>query len=186
MARYKAGVKEETRERIVKEASQQFRRKGVSSTSIADIMGALDMTVGGFYKHFDSKDELFRESLSDSLSDSSRRFSRGDTNIQGDDWLRMLAEFYLTTAHRDNVSKGCPVAALSADIGREGLETRQAYEVLLEDYLEAIQKRTGDSSDQGREDAWRYFSTLMGGLILSRSVASESLSEEILLACKKT
>lgn len=184
MARYKAGVKEQTRERIVKEASQQFRAKGVDSTSIADIMGALDLTVGGFYKHFDSKDELFRESLSASLSDSSKRFGRGDARIQGGDWLKRLAEFYLTTAHRDNVSMGCPVAALSTDIAREGEETREAYEVLLEDYLKAIQERTGDASDAGRAEAWKYFSTLMGGLILSRSVASDALSEEILEACK--
>ena len=35
-----------------------MRDKGVSATSVADVMTAAGMTTGGFYKHFDSKEEL--------------------------------------------------------------------------------------------------------------------------------
>ena len=138
MSRYKADIKVKTRSRVVDEASRQFRAKGFDGASIADIMGALDMTVGGFYKHFASKDQLFREALTASLIDSSKRFSRSDTSAGGDAWLKSVAEVYLTTAHRDNISKGCPIAALSTDIPRSDDATRETYEHLLEEYIRGI------------------------------------------------
>lgn len=185
MARYKADRKEKTRARIVEEASRQFRANGIAATSIADIMGAVDMTVGGFYKHFASKDALFREALSVSLIESSIGFRRSDSAVSGDAWLKAAAEVYLTTAHRDNVSKGCPIAALSVDIARTDEATREIYEHLLEEYIQAIQDNMADSSDASRAEAWQFLSTLLGSLILSRSVASDSLSREILSACKE-
>lgn len=185
MSRYKAGTKEATRGRIVEEASRQFRKNGVNGTSIADVMGALDLTVGGFYKHFGSKDDLFREALSVSLTESSKRFGQSSEAMDGEVWLKKIAEVYLTTTHRDNVSKGCPIAALSVDIARADESTRETYEHLLEDYIRGIQQHPSDSDDADRREAWRFFSTLLGGLILSRSVASEGVSQEILDACKQ-
>lgn len=186
MTRYKSDTKEKTRARIVEEASRQFRAKGVGGTSIADVMDAVGMTVGGFYKHFASKDELFREALSASLIESSMRFGKSDGSVSGEAWLKAAAEVYLTTAHRDNVSRGCPLAALSTDIARSDAATRETYEHLLEEYIQGIQNNTGDSSEASRAEAWQFLSTLLGGLILSRSVASDTLSREILGACRKT
>jgi Bacterial regulatory proteins, tetR family len=37
--------------------------KGLEGVAIADLMKELDLTVGGFYKHFDSRDHLVVESL---------------------------------------------------------------------------------------------------------------------------
>ena len=46
---------QENRARILQNASQLFRQHGVENVSIADVMAACGMTVGGFYKHFASK-----------------------------------------------------------------------------------------------------------------------------------
>ena len=46
------------RARIVEGASRLFRERGVEAVSVADIMAAVEMTVGGFYKHFASKEAL--------------------------------------------------------------------------------------------------------------------------------
>lgn len=183
MSRYKAGTKAETRARIVDEASRQFRSKGVEATSIADVMGAVDLTVGGFYKHFASKDELFRESLAAALKSSARRIDQSGGKAQGDAWLRSVAEVYLTPLHRDNVSKGCAIAALSTDIARADESTRSHFEALLTEYLNIIEARGEGLAETARAEAWRFVATLLGGLILSRSVASEALSKEILAAC---
>ena len=47
-----------TRERIVTAAADLFRKNGFHNTSLAQILDAADLTKGGFYFHFKSKEEL--------------------------------------------------------------------------------------------------------------------------------
>ena len=52
-----------TRARIVAVAARLFRARGIDATSVADVMSALGLTVGGFYRHFDSKEALVTEAI---------------------------------------------------------------------------------------------------------------------------
>ena len=51
----------ETRRRIVKAAAAEFRRNGIHATGLCELMAAVGLTHGGFYRHFDSKDQLVTE-----------------------------------------------------------------------------------------------------------------------------
>ncbi|MFP6584972.1 MAG: TetR family transcriptional regulator, partial [Candidatus Hydrogenedentota bacterium] len=138
MARYKPGTKEETHKRIVDEASRQFRAKGIEATSIADVMGALDLTVGGFYKHFSSKAALLNEAMGGALAQSARRLSRA-TPAEGEtDRRAALARMYLTQEHRMNIASGCPIAALGNDISRADDATRKGFEEQLLAYMDTV------------------------------------------------
>ena len=57
----------ETRRRIVKAAAREFREKGIVATGLTDLMKAAGLTHGGFYKHFDSKDQLVAEATAEAL-----------------------------------------------------------------------------------------------------------------------
>src|SRR5258708_30000329 len=46
------------RERIIDAAASLFRAKGFGGIGVADIMKAADLTHGGFYGHFASKNHL--------------------------------------------------------------------------------------------------------------------------------
>jgi len=184
MSRYKPGDKDKTRERILKAASRIFRRKGVSSTSVADVMDAADLTVGGFYKHFGSKDALFAEAVTTALASSRKLTESVDPSIRGDDWLRLVAQVYLTPAHRDNPARGCALPALSGDISRADASVKKAFEEGLELYIQDAIQRLDGSPQENRRRAWAYWATLMGGLLLSRSVATDTMSNEILEACR--
>ena len=48
----------ENRERIIDVAGALFREKGFDGIGVADIMKAAQLTHGGFYGHFASKDDL--------------------------------------------------------------------------------------------------------------------------------
>jgi AcrR family transcriptional regulator len=48
----------ETRERILRAAMDLFRKHGFNNTSLARILKAANITKGGFYFHFKSKEEL--------------------------------------------------------------------------------------------------------------------------------
>jgi AcrR family transcriptional regulator len=51
------------KDRINHESLKLFSTKGYLNTSISDIMSAADTSKGGFYNHFESKEELFYEVL---------------------------------------------------------------------------------------------------------------------------
>ena len=50
--------KAKTHKRIVAIASKKFREEGLAGIGIAELMKEAGLTVGGFYKHFDSRDDL--------------------------------------------------------------------------------------------------------------------------------
>ena len=60
----------ETRARIIRKASKEFNRHGIAGTGLSDVMKSAGLTHGGFYKHFQSKDELVAEALERGLEQS--------------------------------------------------------------------------------------------------------------------
>jgi len=56
--------KAKTHKRIVSIASKKFREKGLAGVGIAELMKETDLTVGGFSKHFVSRDDLITEAVS--------------------------------------------------------------------------------------------------------------------------
>ena len=65
--RYAKGHKGATRKPIVEVASKRFRREGVAAVGVASLMSDAGLTRGGFYAHFGSKEELFREAVKSAL-----------------------------------------------------------------------------------------------------------------------
>lgn len=61
--RYSRQRKQATRQRILDSASRLFAAQGFEATSIEAIMRECALTRGGFYAHFRSKSELYREAL---------------------------------------------------------------------------------------------------------------------------
>ena len=51
----------QTRERILDAAAQLFRERGFGGIGVADLMKAAGLTHGGFYGHFESKEDLMAQ-----------------------------------------------------------------------------------------------------------------------------
>ena len=49
---------DKSHQRIVEGASHLMRKHGIETTSVNDIMKKAGLTHGGFYRHFNSKEEL--------------------------------------------------------------------------------------------------------------------------------
>src|ERR1700751_3330671 len=61
--RYRPEHKAEVHQKIVKDASRRVHAEGLNGAAVAAVMRDTGLTHGGFYKHFESKDELLLESL---------------------------------------------------------------------------------------------------------------------------
>ena len=59
--RYRPGHKSATRQKILSSARRLFETRGLSQVSIDEVMRDCGLTRGGFYAHFRSKAELYRE-----------------------------------------------------------------------------------------------------------------------------
>src|SRR4051812_22772139 len=55
--------KERSHEVILESASRLVRERGISGSSVGDVMKGAALTVGGFYAHFSSKEDLVAEVL---------------------------------------------------------------------------------------------------------------------------
>ncbi|MER3484438.1 MAG: TetR family transcriptional regulator, partial [Meiothermus sp.] len=62
--------KAEVRVRILEQASQTFRKRGLDGVSVPELMGQVGLTHGGFYAHFDSKEALYSEAFLRALEES--------------------------------------------------------------------------------------------------------------------
>src|SRR5258708_10523156 len=65
--RHSKTEKANTHKRIVAVAAKKFREEGLAGIGIADLMKEAGLTVGGFYKHFKSRDALVGEAVGSSL-----------------------------------------------------------------------------------------------------------------------
>jgi TetR/AcrR family transcriptional repressor of nem operon len=178
--RYEKGHKAETRQRIVQTAAARFRRDGIDGVGVADIMADAGLTHGGFYAHFESKDDLVRAALGEASAASATNFSRRIEEGGLEAWIR----FYLSAAHRGHPERGCIMAALATDVGRHSRTSQREFSARLERLVERVAEHLPGTIKSGRRRpvAMAVVSTLCGALQLARAVDDRVFSDEILEA----
>src|SRR5258706_1392240 len=107
--------KTETHKRIVKVASKRFREDGLAGVGIADLMKEAGLTVGGFYKHFDSRDDLVAEAVSSAFGSWKRRVDAASARGPAISYAKLVDED-LNEAHRKNPGRACAFGALAGQI----------------------------------------------------------------------
>lgn len=172
--------KAKTHERIVRIASKRFREKGLAGFGIAELMKEAGLTVGGFYKHFDSREELVAEAVSSAFGGWKRRVDTakaGGSSVS----LAKLIDNYLNDAHRDHPGTGCAFSALAAEIGRSDKRTRALTTEQVRNDIQLIESLIPDKDPHAaRSQAILTFSALVGAMSLARAASDEALSREIL------
>src|SRR5258705_3910553 len=103
----KTKQKQKSREAISTSAAALLRQRSIKASSVMDVMKGAGLTVGGFYNHFASKEELFVETLRNASSanwDHLLNSARGDSPRSRT--LSVIRQ-YLSSKHRDNKETGC-------------------------------------------------------------------------------
>jgi TetR/AcrR family transcriptional repressor of nem operon len=170
----------ENRERIIEAAGALFREKGFDRVGVADIMRAADLTHGGFYGHFESKDDLTAQASERAMARAATNWGKIVADAPNNPYAALL-KHYLSPRHRDDPGQGCAFAALSGDAARCGKPVRTAFAEGLERLIEIVAKTVPSRSKAvRRRRAVAAVAELVGALILSRAVEDSSLSDEIL------
>src|SRR5258705_4833089 len=112
-----------THKRIVSIASKKFREEGLAGVGIAELMKEAGFTVGGFYKHFDSRDDLVAEAVSSAFGGWKLRVDAAASGGPAVSIAKLIDD-YLNASHPDDPGTGRAFSALAPEIARNDKRTR--------------------------------------------------------------
>ncbi|WP_028619494.1 TetR/AcrR family transcriptional regulator [Pseudomonas canadensis] len=172
--RYSSDHKAQTHQRIIKEASARFRRDGICATGLQPLMKALNLTHGGFYAHFKSKDELVEKALQSAAAELD---AYCEMLFSQERPLEAFIDSYLSEWHLTSPDQGCPLPTMSSELGLRGQHSPTTDAVLkarLNQIEAALENPNAD------RQSLVMMSTLVGALVLARSVKSTELATRIM------
>src|SRR5580704_6359135 len=101
--RYQPEHKAETHQKIVKDASRRIRAKGMTGAAVSAVMRDAGLSHGGFYKHFESKDTLLMESLSEAFQEIADRLSHAGEQSKPETAWKVIVKTYLSLEYCDHI-----------------------------------------------------------------------------------
>jgi TetR/AcrR family transcriptional repressor of nem operon len=181
--RYPKDHGQQTRRRIVENASYGLRQNGADGLSVVDLMKLADLTHGSFYAYFKSRDALVVEALALAMDGTVAHWLDLARGLPAEKGFDAIVESYLSPRHRNNPARGCALPALAADIGRSGPRARRTFAGKLEKMINVIAglipKR---SSSDPRQAAAGAVATMVGSIVLARAAGDKGLSDILLEA----
>jgi AcrR family transcriptional regulator len=176
---YSPEHKRDTREKILESARRLFNRKGYAGVSIEEIMSDAGLTHGGFYRHFDGKDELYaaavRQFLCNETPAAWQRRREPDATAIPPRALR-LVDAYFSREHFDDREGCCPLIGMASDVQRGGAAVKAAYQEVVEQLVEVFENHLNEP--QARECALALVALCVGGMVLAKNVGDRDLADD--------
>lgn len=182
MGRSSQAKAQENRAKIVETACRMFRESGVENVSVAQVMAANAMTVGGFYKHFDSKDALVAEAFALAFDQSKQAwqqvYQRADATAESR--CSALVRQYLRNRATGN---RCPLVAFAAPVvtGEVNEACAEAYVSGTEKLLETFVSEMTQDEDKARV----LFAAMVGARLLAQAVGDAPWVKQMEAAVNK-
>lgn len=167
----------QSRERIRASAAAELRRQGVRGLSLHRAMRDAGLTVGGFYGHYRSRDDLVLDAFLAAASQRREFVRRALEGVAGRERLTAFAEAYLAEDHVANVEGGCPWAAVLSELPRLEPGTRTT--------ISEVFAASAGSLSADREAAIATLALSFASLILMRATTDDAQREEIARAARR-
>ncbi len=179
--------KRRSRDAIIAAAAAHLRRFGPVTPSLKEITSDAGLTVGGFYNHFGSKNELIAAALHHAMSQRQGFVAKTLRGLRGRDRLEAWLRDYLTENHRDALQDGCPIAATISEATHAGDIFRRAMANEVSKSIQGLAHWIDpDVSPDSFAVAARTLALAAGTLQLARATADDpQLSTAILNAGKR-
>jgi TetR/AcrR family transcriptional repressor of nem operon len=143
-------------------------------------MAKAGLTHGGFYAHFQSKEDLVAHTVGHMFERSMLRRLDQDESLSPAQRLTAYIDFYLSPAHRDS-PVGCPMPAMAADASRLTPEVQAVFS-------EGAARMTGRIAEllaaagqaEPRDLATSTIAEMVGALVLARAEPDHGRSDLML------
>jgi len=179
--RYSLEHKAQNHEHILAVAARSFRECGGDSSGIGRVMKTVGLTKGGFYRHFQSKDDLLVAAVARAFDEMGSGMVEVARSAPEGQALRAIIERYLSVRHADAPGTGCVLAALAPELARKPLAVRQRIEASLDAYRERLLPFVpGQTREEQLATCRLLFSSMAGVLMMARVTADAQRREQLL------
>jgi TetR/AcrR family transcriptional regulator, transcriptional repressor for nem operon len=168
------------RERLLNAAIELFHKDGYANTSLADVAKTANVPLGNVFYYFKTKKEL----ATAVIDVWCQRFIDILTLIEQDpNPLQRLHRFLAQAVVQGEVyvTWGCPIAALTRDMGKEGAamkgQVSRIYAVQYQ-WLEAQFRQSGFMPEQAQSHSRFLMAGLQGSILLAYAQSNDSLIAE--------
>ena len=183
--RYSLEHKAQNHENILSVAARSFRECGGDSSGIGRVMKQVGLTKGGFYRHFQSKDDLLVAAVARAFDEMGSGMVEVARSAPAGQALRAIIERYLSVRHADAPGTGCVLAALAPELARKPLAVRQRIEASLDAYRERLLPFVpGQTREEKLATCRLLFSSMAGVLMMARVTADAQRREQLLMEAR--
>jgi TetR/AcrR family transcriptional regulator, transcriptional repressor for nem operon len=183
--RYEPEHKARTHRRIVRNAARRFRAEGLSGPGVAAVMKSSGLTVGGFYKHFRSKDDLLAEALEQGFLEHGEKLLGGLQGVPPAERWKAMVRYYLSPEHCEHPESGCPMATLAPEIARARPAIRKRIASVMKGRRERMLEFMPGGTDVEREKNFNIiFPAMAGAILVARILPYPEEQEKILNALR--
>jgi len=183
--RYPPEHKAEIHQKIVKDASRRVRAEGLVGAAVSTVMRDTGLTHGGFYKHFENKDELLLESLSEAFRDISDRLAQVAEQAPPDTAWKAIVKTYLSLEYCDHVEYGCPLTALAPELARADKTMKpRIFEELKKYRSRMLPFMPGRRTADKERAFFSIFSTMVGAVEIARMLPEPVMREKVLASAR--
>jgi len=181
----KSTHKARTRARILDEAASAIRTGGAQGISVADLMKRAGLTHGGFYAHFNSRDDLVAHAVDRMFEDSATMLDRYLGDDADEAGLAGLIDHYLSERAYRAADKGCPLPGLLGETARMPPAARARFEAGVQQFRDRIERAL---KNRGRPDsavlASSILAELVGAMSLARAMSDQQAALDYLAASR--
>jgi TetR/AcrR family transcriptional regulator, transcriptional repressor for nem operon len=135
--RYTKEHKVKAKEAILRSASRVLKRDGFKGIGVDGLAASAQVTSGGFYSNFATKEALLEEVISAELGAMFAGIADADSSERGQR-LRELVTVYLSDDHCQGVADGCVMPSLSAEVSRAGAPARETYRLRMTELVSVL------------------------------------------------
>jgi TetR/AcrR family transcriptional regulator, transcriptional repressor for nem operon len=172
----------ETRERIVSTASKMFLEKGLEAVGMRDIMSAAGLTPGGFYRHFESKDQLIAEANSAAFDRLFAMFEMQTAGMPAAEALDRIVWLYLNQTQVEGNNFRCPLATIGAELSHCEPQVRA---IAFDGYQRVVRLVADLLTTLGRDGALAIASSavsMMAGAVTLANIAPDKAAASAVLS----
>ncbi len=184
--RYPPEHKAEIRQKILNDASRRVRAEGLTGAGVAAVMRDTGLTHGGFYKHFESKDELLLEALRETFRETADKLTTVAERSGADAPWKAIVKTYLSLEYSHRIDQGCPLPALAPEMARVDAGMRSQISKELAQYKNRmVPFMPGRRTQEKERNFLVIFSTMIGAVEIARMLPDRAAQERVLSSTRE-
>jgi AcrR family transcriptional regulator len=139
------------------------------------------LTHGGFYRHFESKSDLYAEVLGCFFTDPkwNNSWEGVHVDLTAADAGAQIVRAYLSRQHFDEVENSCPMVALPSDVARSNEKAKRAFQTVFEAMVVLLQRSSAKNDHSARASALAIAALCVGGMVIARASEGRALANEL-------